>query len=286
VRVNNFYLKVVILYNKNMEKKIVRKRTFIAFLKEVIENYSEHNIPGQSASIAFYGALSITPLFIIITYISAVIFGKKALKGELFSYLQFYVGGAAAQLIEKAVGYAKNHSGRLSLTIGVLVAIWASAFFFQEIRHSLHTIWGVKDKRGISGFLGKKGYAITGVFLYGVIGAAVFGFYAFISSFSLFVGKLTALIELTISFFVLDFSFAIAYKLFSGAKVKWTNALTGASFASFLFICGRILFSIYLKIAVSTSLYAAIGSLMTILLWLYFSSLFFLLGAEIAKAKQ
>lgn len=269
-----------------MGKESVEKRKSLKFLEEVVENYSHHKIPNLSASIAFYGALSIAPLFIIITYLSGVIFGEKALKGELFSYLQFYVGSGSAQLIERAVGYARTHSSRLSLVVSMIVAVWASALFFQEIRHSLHTIWGIKDKRGIAGFLGKKGYAITGVFLYGAIGAAVFGFYAFISSFSFFAGSMIAFIEMTISFVVLTFSFAIAYKLFSGAKVRWASAFIGGSFSSFLFIGGRIIFSIYLKLAVSTSLYAAMGSLMTILLWLYFSSLFFLLGAEIAKVKN
>lgn len=255
-------------------------------LKEVIEGYFFHKLPNLSASIAFYGALSIAPLFIIITYLSGIVFGEKALKGELFIFLQFYVGSGSAQLIEKAVGYAKTHSSRLSLVFSMVVAVWGSALFFQEVRHSLHLIWGIKDKDGIVGFLGKKGYAITGVFIYGVIGVAGFGFYAFLSSFSLFAGQLAAVIEMTISFFVLTFSFAVAYKLFSGAKVKWRQALAGASFSSALFICGRFVFSIYLKMAVSSSLYAAMGSLMTILLWLYFSSLIFLIGAEISKAKK
>jgi membrane protein len=273
------------LYNK-IWKWITGKMKKNSIFKEVTEGYFSHKLPNISAAIAFYGALSIAPLFIIITYLSAIIFGDKALKGELFTFLQFYVGSGSAQLIEKAVGYAKTHSSRLSLVFSMVVAVWGSALFFQEIRHSLHLIWGIKDKDGLVGFLGKKGYAITGVFIYGVIGAAGFGFYAFVSSFSLFAGKLTALVEMTISFFVLTFSFAVAYKFFSGAKVRWNQALTGASFSSALFICGRFMFSMYLKMAVSSSLYAAMGSLMTILLWLYFSSLIFLIGAEIAKAKK
>ncbi|MCX7831254.1 MAG: YihY/virulence factor BrkB family protein, partial [Acidobacteria bacterium] len=178
------------------------------FITEVIDGYFSHKLPNLSASIAFFGALSIAPLFIIITYLSGFILGEKALKGELFSYLQFYVGSGSAQLIEKAVAYAKTHSSKLSLVVSMVVAVWGSALFFQEIRHSLHIIWGVKDKEGIVGFLGKKGHAITGVFLYGVIGVAVFSFYAFFSSFLLIAGQLAALIEIAISFFILAICFA------------------------------------------------------------------------------
>lgn len=261
-----------------------KKKQRGSFFSEIIDGYISHKLPNLAASIAFFGALSIAPLFIIVTYLAALIFGERALKGELFSFLQFYVGSSSAQLIEKAIGYAKVNLSRTGLIFSMVVAIWGSALFFQEIYNSLHIIWGSKHKEGIVGFLGKKGYAITGVFLYGVIAVALFGFYAFVSSFSFFAGRITATVEMFISFFVLTFSFAIAYKLFSGAKVKWSKALFGASLSSFLFICGRVVFSIYLKMAISYSLYAAMGSLMTILLWLYFSSVIFLLGAEIVRA--
>lgn len=83
--------------------------------KKVVEGYFSHKLPNISAAIAFYGALSIALLFKIITYFSAIFFGEKALKGELFTFLQFYVGSGSAQLIEKAVGYARTHSSWLSL---------------------------------------------------------------------------------------------------------------------------------------------------------------------------
>lgn len=255
----------------------------MSIIKSVIEGYRRHNLSNLSASIAFFGALSIAPFFVIITYIFAMLFGESAIKGELFLNLKFYVGSPSASIIEKAVSFAKTHSGKYSLIVSSVVLLCASSILFQKIWHSLHIIWEIKDKGGFIGFIGKKGYALTGVFLYGMIGALCFGLYAFLSSFSLIFGKLLALFEVLISFIVLTISFSLAYKLFSGAKVKFLAAIKGAIFASILFIIGRILFSFYIKWALSSSLYAVMGSLMTILLWLYFSSLFFLIGAEIAK---
>ena len=150
-----------------------------SFLSEIIDGYNSHRLQNLAASVAFFGALAIAPLFIIITYLAALIFGERALKGELFSFLQFYVGSSSAQLIEKAIGYAKANLSRTGLIFSMVVAIWGSALFFQETYYSLHIIWGSKPKEGIVGFLGKKGYAITGVFLSGVIAVALFGLYTF-----------------------------------------------------------------------------------------------------------
>jgi membrane protein len=256
------------------------------YLKQIWDGISTYRILSLAGSISFFGAMSIAPLFVIVTYFSGFLFGESASKGELFRHLRYYVGSNAAELIEKAVVYASTHPGKYPLIFSIIIAAWGATGFFQEIRGSLHLIWEVKDKEGILAFLGRQGHAITGVFIYGVICVAVFALYAFLSSFSLFWGKLTALIEVIFSFVVLTISFAIAYKFFSGAKAKWISALKGASFSSVLFIFGRVLFSIYLKRAVSISLYAAMGSLMALLLWLYISSVIFLVGAEIARFSE
>ena len=129
---------------------------FLSFLSNVSKGYTVHKVPNLAASLSFFGALSLAPLLVVITYIAAIIFGKRAVQGELFVHLQYYIGTEAAGLLERAVAYAKTHGGHYPLIFSAAIAFWGSSSLFQEMRFALHKIWGVPDREGFRGFLGRK----------------------------------------------------------------------------------------------------------------------------------
>ncbi len=256
---------------------------FLSFLSNVSKGYTVHKVPNLAASLSFFGALSLAPLLVVITYLAAIIFGKRAVQGELFSHLQYYIGTEAAGLLERAVAYAKTHGGHYPLIFSAAIAFWGSSSLFQEMRFALHKIWGVPDREGFRGFLGRKGHALTGVVVYGALAIILLWAYAFFSAFPFFGGVYSVLVEEVMSLIVGGIAFTLSYRLFSGAKVPWRAAAAGGTFASALFLAGRFVLTWYFARAVSVSVYAAMGSLMALLIWFYVSNIAFLIGAEIAR---
>lgn len=237
-----------------------------------------------AASLAFFGALSLAPLLVVVTYLAGLIFGKSAVHGDLFAHLRFYTGSEAAGLLERAVAYARTHGGHYPLLFSGIVALWGSASLFQEMRLALHRIWGVPDKEGLRGFIGRKGHALTGVFVYGFLAVLLLWAYTFFSAFSVLAGTNAVIVEESLSLIVGTIAFMFSYRLFSGAKVPWRAAAAGGTFAAALFLASRFILTWYFARAASVSVYAAMGSLMALLLWLYISNVVFLLGAEMARA--
>jgi membrane protein len=260
-----------------------KRRAFASFARNISKGYTAHNVPNLASSLAFYGALSLAPLLVFVTYLAGMVYGKRAIQGELFSRLQFYLGDNGAQLLERAVAYARTHGGHYPLLLSALVAVWGAASLFQEIRSALHQIWGVPDKEGLRGFLGRKGHAFAGVFVYGLLAVVLLGAYAFISAFSVIGGTAAVIIEEASSLIVVSGAFMLSYRLFSGAKVPWRAAAAGGTFAATLFLTGRFILTWYFARAAPVSVYAAMGSLMALLLWLYISNIAFLIGAEMAR---
>lgn len=261
-----------------------KRGAFLSFISTVSKGYTVHKVPNLAASLSFFGALSLAPLLVVITYLAAIIFGKRAEQGELFVHLKFYLGTEAAGLLERAVAYAKTHGGHYPLIFSALIAFWGSSSLFQEMRFALHKIWGVPDREGFRGFLGRKGHALTGVIVYGLLAIILLWAYAFFSAFPFLVGTYSVIIEEGMSLAVGSIAFTLSYRLFSGAKVPWKAAIVGATFASALFLAGRFVLTWYFARAVSVSVYAAMGSLMALLIWFYVSNIAFLIGAEIARA--
>lgn len=261
-----------------------KHRAFASFIADISKGYAAHRVPNLAASLAFFGALSLAPLLVVITYLAGIIFGTRALHGELFVHLEFYLGSEAAQLLQRAVAYARTHGGHYPLLFSGIVALWGSASLFQEMRLALHRIWGIPDKEGFRGFLGRKGHAFAGVFVYGFFAVILLWVYAFLSAFSAFVGTAMVVIEEVMSLLVGSIAFMLAYRLFSGAKVPWRAAAVGGTFAAALFLAGRFILTWYFARVASVSVYAAMGSLMALLLWLYVSNIAFLIGAEMARA--
>jgi membrane protein len=261
-----------------------KRRAFASFVSDIMRGCSAHNVSNLAASLAFYGALSLAPLLVVIAYLAGLIFGRRAIHGELFAHLQFYLGDNAAQLLERAVAYARTHAGHYPVFISSIVVLGSAASLFQEIRSALHRIWGVPDRDGWRGFLGRKGHAFAGVFVYGFLAVVLLGAYAFLSAFSVLGGTAAIIVEEASSLFVVSGSFMLSYRLFSGAKVPWKAAAAGGTFAATLFLAGRFILTWYFARAASVSVYAAMGSLMALLLWLYVSNISFLIGAEMARA--
>lgn len=253
------------------------------FVADIVSGWSEHRLPELAAVLAFYGALSLAPLLVVVTYLAGNFLGQDAAEGELFARLQHYLGDRVAQLLERAVANARTRPGHVPALLGGAVALVSAAGLFQQVRTALRRIWGAPEEEGLRGFLRRKGLAFAGIFLFGLLVGVLLGAYALFSAF-LVLGSTTAVVaEEASSLLVLGVSFMLAYRLLAGVSVPWGAAATGGVFAAALLLAGRFLLSWYFTRAALVSVYAAVGSLMALLLWLSFSAQAFLLGAEVAR---
>lgn len=259
------------------------RQAFRSFVADILRGYSAHRVQELAAALAFYGALSVAPLLVVVTYLTGNFLGQHAAQGELFARLQSHLGDRVAQLLARAVANASPRPGHYPALIGGVVALMSAAGLFQQVRTSLRRIWGVPDEEGLRGFLRRKGLAFVGIFLFVPLVGMLLGAYAVLSAFFVLGSAAAAVAEEALSLLVLGGTFMLAYRQLAGASVPWGAAAVGGGFAATLFLAGRFLLTWYFARAAAVSVYAAVGSLMALLLWLFFSAQVFLLGAEVAR---
>jgi membrane protein len=257
------------------------RRAFRSFVADIVRDCSAHRVQELAAALAFYGALSVAPLLVVVTYLAGNFFGQYAVQGELLARLQSHLGDRVAQLLVRAVANARPRPGHYPALIGGAVALVSAAGLFQQVRTALRRIWGVPDEEGLRGFLHRKGFAFVEVFFFALFVGVLLGAYAVLSAFFVLGSAAAVVAEEAFSLLVLGGTFMLVYRLLAGVSVPWGAAAVGGGVAATLFLAGRFLLTWYFARAAAFSVYAAVGSLMALLLWISFSAQVFLLGAEV-----
>lgn len=274
-----------------------RFREYGALLQETVNAWIDDKAPRLGASLAFYTLLSIAPLLIVVVAVAALVYGHKAAQGQLVWQIQGLVGAEGAKTIQDLIQSAyKPGSGIVATILGVLTLIFGASTVVVELRDALNTIWRVPVPEGSSGlqsilrFMKERFYSfglILGVgFLLMVSLILNAGIAAVGSYFGSILPASEAFLhasEFVISFVVVTFLFAAIYKFLPDVDLKWTDVIVGASFTSLLFSIGKQLIAIYLGKTGFGSTYGAAGSLVIVLMWVYYSAQLFFLGAEFTK---
>jgi membrane protein len=253
------------------------------FIADVFRGREEHDLDGLSAALAFYGALSAAPLLLVAIYLAGVFLGRETVSGDLFLTLERFVGGDAARLLQSAVSRARPDNRSYPLAIGAGVTLLAASALFERVRHSLRLIHGAPPEEGIRGYLRRGGVPVLLVAGFGLLIVPAIEAYSLLTLVPAFRGRLPLWAEESLSLAVLTGVFGLAYRHLSGVPVRRSSAALGAFVAALLFAAGRFLLAWYFSRAAVVSLYGAGGSLIVLLLWFYWSSQAFLLGAEVTR---
>lgn len=248
-----------------------------------------------SASLAYYTIFSIGPLLLLLMSLASVFFGDQAIEGEIFGELQGILGASAAAQIQdiiKNISVDDKQNFALVASIGTLL-IGATTVFI-EIQDSLNTIWKLKakPKKGWLAFLKNRllssslivslGFLlIVSLVVNGAIEASmdILGRY-----FTQGTEVLLLIANLVITFLVITVLFGIIFKFLPDAKIKWKHVRAGAIFTAILFILGRYLIGLYIRFSATESTYGAAGSIIILLLWIYYSAVILYVGAEFTQA--
>jgi membrane protein len=259
-------------------------------LKDTFQKWSTDKAPRLGAALSYYTVFSLVPLLILTIAIAGLVFGKDAAQQAMMGQIESLVGPQSAAAIQQMLEIAqKPSSGALASLIAIGTLLLGASGVFAQLQDALNTVWGVEPKtgRGIWGVIKDRFFSFMAVLGTGflllvslVLSAALAAFgKLFLSSLP---GQETALhvANFAISFGVITLLFAMMFKLLPDAKIVWHDVWIGAGITSLLFTVGKFLIGMYLGKADVGSAYGAAGSLVILLVWVYYSSQILLFGAE------
>jgi membrane protein len=266
----------------------------VSIARQVFKEFSADNILKYSASLAYYTVFSIAPLIVVITTLFGLLFGKEAMQGQVYQHLNNLVGSKAALQIQDMIRSIHLQGNNFFATVvGIVILLIGATSIFGEIQDSINKIWGLRVKPhkvwwqliltrvvSFSLILSIGFIMIVSLLLNALISA--FGKFigGFIKNYSVYFIQFT---EFILSFLVTAFLFSLIYKILPDAKVKWRDVFFGGLITAIFFTLGKIGISFYLSRSNITSLYGAAGSLIILMVWVYYSSIILYLGAEFTK---
>lgn len=266
-------------------------------IRDAASDWSDDNATRLSASLAFYTLLSLAPLLVVIVAIAAMAFGRKAAEGQLAWEIQGMLGMQQARAVEAVIlGAFEPKSGGIAALISILTLALGSTAVVVELQDALNLIWQVPAARnqsrlaGIAVLVKQRFYCLVMVLSIGFLLLVSLVLSAWIAAMGESFGPMfpvheTGLHAITFlaSFVVITFLFAAIYKIVPDVELQWSDVLVGASFTALMFTAGKQLIGLYLGKAGIGSGYGAAGSLVVVLVWVYYSAQLFFFGAEFTK---
>ena len=266
-----------------------------SLLKQTFNEWLQDKAPQLGAALAYYTVFSLAPLILVLLAIVGVIFRDDPAGAwdKVTQQMSYFLDPSAVQVVQNIAQKASQPGKSTSATIiGLALALFGASGVFGQLQDALNTIWGVKAKptRGIWGFLRSRFLSfamVAGIcFLLLVsltIEALLKGFSHYVQSI-LPGGIVIALsVYLIFDFVVVVLLFALIFKSLPDVKIQWRDVWIGAVLTAILFGIGKWLLGFYLGSGAAASAYGAASSLITLLLWVYYSSQILLFGAEFTQ---
>jgi len=245
------------------------------------------------ASLSFYTLFAIAPVLLVATYIAALVFGAEAVRGEIVGQLDHLVGREGALTVQGLLeGAARRPGGFIATVLGTITFLVASTGAFLELQIAFNTIWRVKPRPGgyFSAFVMDRirsfGLVVAIGFLLLVslaVTAALAALNAWLFSLSPANPLLWTIVNTLVSVVVTTGLFALLFRFLPDVRLQWRHVTTGAVVTAVLFTIGQQVIGLYLGQSSIASSYGAAGSMMILLLWVYYSCQILLFGAEFTR---
>jgi membrane protein len=259
-------------------------------LSATYTKWNEDHAQGLGAALAFYAVFSLAPLLLIGIAIAGAVFGQEASQGQIMGQIQDLVGEESANAIKGMIEEGrKPATGIIATVLAMVMLLLGATGVFAQLQEALNTIWRVEEKPG-EGF--GKILKDRFVSLMVVLGTGLLLLISLIISAGLSLvgttlghvlpvpGFLLHIINFFVSFAIVTFLFAMIYKLLPDISIQWGDVWIGAIITSLLFTIGKFVIGLYLGKSEVGIAYGAAGSLVVILIWVYYASQIFLFGAE------
>jgi membrane protein len=261
--------------------------------KEAAKGWMDDNATRLSAALAFYTILSIAPLLVIVTAIVGAATDSQTAASQLERQMGGLAGEAGAEVARTAIDNAKDpKSGILATVVGVITLLFGASGVFGELQGALNTVWGVKPKpgRGIWATVRTRFLSFGMVLVVGflllvslAVTTALQGVAKYMEGMMPGVPTLLLVANFVVTFLVITLLFALIFKFLPDARIAWRDVWFGALVTAGLFTLGKYLIGLYLAQAAPESAFGAAGSVVAFVIWVYYSGLIVLFGAELTE---
>ena len=262
-------------------------------LKESFKEWKDDDALSLGAALAYYTIFSLAPMLLIAISVAGLVFGREAAQGELVGQMRGLVGQQGAEAIQTMIANAgKQGSGVLGTIIGIVTILFGATGVFAQLQSSLNKIWNVEAKpgKGIWSFLRTRILSfgmVLGIGFLLLVSLAVSAAIAALDTYAtgIFPGAevLIGIVSAIFGLAVITVLFAMMFRYLPDVKIAWKDVWIGAAVTAVLFVIGKVLIGLYLGNSSVASTYGAAGSLVILLLWIYYSTQILFFGAEITQ---
>ncbi|HEV8150945.1 MAG TPA: YihY/virulence factor BrkB family protein [Gemmatimonadales bacterium] len=277
----------------------MRTPLLFRLLWDALRGWSKDDVPRLGASLAYYALLSLAPILVISIGIAGQVFGREAVRGEIVAQIDALIGSAGAQAVRSMLeSAARQPAGIVAITIGTIAFLAASLGAFLELQHALNTIFKVRlelslkhDRKSkvreiVTDRVKSFGMVLAIAFLLLVsqaLSAALAAAAHWLAASSFAAPLFWQAVNQAWSLGVITVLFALIYRFLPDVRLAWGDVWIGGVVTALLFIIGRQLIGFYLGHSTMASNYGAAGSIVVLLLWVYYSAQVVLLGAEVTR---
>jgi membrane protein len=271
-------------------------RAIWALIRDSAYAWSEDRASRKGAALAYYMAFSLAPILIIATAVAGLIFGEAAARGQIFAQAKNLLGADGARVVQSMIANAgRSGRGTWPAILGILTIVVGATSALAELKDGLDQIWNTQTGRTfrfghyLIGFARTRLLAIGVILTLGLLLILSLVLSALLTGLSHTVGVsdttdiLLQTFNFLLSFGLVTVLFATVYKVLPAQPLAWRDVMVGSLVTAMLFNLGKHVIGVYLGSRVSSSMYGAAGSLLVVLVWVYYSAQIFLYGAEFTK---
>jgi membrane protein len=268
-------------------------KTGWSLLKQAVTRFIDDNAQRLGAALAYYTVLALPPLFVILFFIAGLWLDEKSVRTDVFNQVGGLIGQQGGQALQSIMATPQQQQkGFVASAIAIGALLITTTGLFLELQNALNTIWGVKEKagQGILGFIKNRLLSFGMVVMIGflllvsmVVSTALAALNKYFAGMVPDLHIVWQIANIVVSFAVIAVLFAMIFKVLPDVKIAWRDVWVGAALTSLLFTIGKSALGIYLGKSTTASAYGAAGSLVIILLWVYYSAQILFFGAEFTQ---
>jgi membrane protein len=262
-------------------------------LKDTVKKWQEDDVLELGAALSYYTVFSLAPLLFIAIAIAGLVYGHDAVQGRLVAEIRGLIGQQGAEAVQTMLAHTwRKGSNGLATLIGVVTILFGASGVFSQLQSSLNRIWEVtpRPRQGIRGLLKVRALSFGMVLGIGflllvslIISAALTALSTYAIGLLPSLKVLFTVLGFVVSFAVITLLFAMIFRFLPDAEISWREVWVGSVVTALLFEVGKFLIGLYLGKSSVASAYGAAGSLVVILLWVYYSSQILFFGAEFTQ---
>jgi membrane protein len=262
-------------------------------IRETFNGFSRDQVTTLAAALAYYAIFSIAPLLVIIVGVAGLVFGEQGTRQELTQQIQQAVGQRSAAVVQSMMTSQTRTGSLLATILGGVVLLLGASGVFSQLKTSLNVIFHVRPRpgRGVFGLVIDRLVSLLVVLAIGLLLLCSMLLSTVISAFSQSLNNLISLpgfvvrlLQLGVTLCLVVLLFALIFKMLPDVRIRWRNVWMGALMTAVLFLAGEYLLGWYLGRQAATSPYGAAGAVVLLLMWIYYSAIILLVGAEFTLA--